>query len=243
MGAMGRDGQMQELIKKPRTKKGVETLNKILSAAAQEFYEKGYHGANIKDIAKLAGVATGTFYIYFDGKYNLYKYLLLHCSHQIRRHLHEATRDCKTRREVEAVGMKSWLEFVLQNQYMYNIIWESLYVDRALFMDYYVNFGASYAKGLNKARQNGETQDIDSDVLSYILMGASSFLGFFADELKERGLDTDRIVTEYMKLLDHGMLAGTLPPAAAQKAEEPAAPGMRFRVELDDDFFESYSKK
>ena len=59
------------LINKPKTKRGRETLNRILSAAAQVFYEKGYHSASINDITRLAGVASGTFYVYFDGKYNL----------------------------------------------------------------------------------------------------------------------------------------------------------------------------
>jgi AcrR family transcriptional regulator len=65
------------LVKKLRTQRGLKILNKILSAAAQVFYEKGYSAANVNDIATLADVATGTFYIYFDGKYELYKFLLL----------------------------------------------------------------------------------------------------------------------------------------------------------------------
>lgn len=65
-----------DLINIPRTKRGRMTLNNILSAAIQVFYEKGYHSASINDITSLAGVASGTFYVYFDSKYNLYKYLL-----------------------------------------------------------------------------------------------------------------------------------------------------------------------
>ena len=52
---------MDELLKKPQTKKGRETLNNLLSAATQLIYERGYYGANIADITRLAGVATGTF--------------------------------------------------------------------------------------------------------------------------------------------------------------------------------------
>ena len=54
------------LINRPKTKRGRETLNRIVSAAAQEFYEKGYHSASINDITRRAGVASGTFYVYFD---------------------------------------------------------------------------------------------------------------------------------------------------------------------------------
>ena len=68
---------MNDLLKVPKTPKGVETLNNILSAAAQLIYERGYYGANISDITKRAGVATGTFYVYFNSKISLYRYLLL----------------------------------------------------------------------------------------------------------------------------------------------------------------------
>lgn len=50
---------MTDLLKIPRTKKGVDTLNSILSAATQLIYERGYYGANIADITQLAGVAAG----------------------------------------------------------------------------------------------------------------------------------------------------------------------------------------
>ena len=49
------------LISKPKTKRGRETLNRIVSAAAQVFYEKGYHNSSINDITRLAGVASGPF--------------------------------------------------------------------------------------------------------------------------------------------------------------------------------------
>ena len=45
---------MTDLLKIPRTKKGVDTLNSILSAATQLIYERGYYGANIADITQLA---------------------------------------------------------------------------------------------------------------------------------------------------------------------------------------------
>ena len=40
----------------------------ILDAAAKVFADKGFHPATIKDIAKEAGIADGTIYIYFKNK-------------------------------------------------------------------------------------------------------------------------------------------------------------------------------
>jgi len=40
----------------------------ILEAALRVFASKGYHGAAVSDVVKAAGVARGTFYLYFDSK-------------------------------------------------------------------------------------------------------------------------------------------------------------------------------
>ncbi len=42
--------------------------NQILDAATKVFAEKGFHPATIKDIARQAGIADGTIYIYFENK-------------------------------------------------------------------------------------------------------------------------------------------------------------------------------
>ena len=231
---------MESLVNKPRTERGRTTLNNILSAAAQVFYEKGYHYASINDITRLAGVASGTFYVYFDGKYNLYRYLLLQCSHVIRKHLSLAVKDCKTRREVERVGMKAWLEFALENPYMYNIIWESLYVDRSLFEDYYQTFSKSYIQGLDEAKQTGEVHDIDSEVLAYVLMGASNFLGLNWCVFKENPEEIDHVVDEFMKLLDRGLFSKDFlaEPAPVEHKPTKIKQRFRFQVVMDDDLAE-----
>lgn len=222
------------LINKPKTKRGRETLNRILSAAAQVFYEKGYHNASITDITRLAGVASGTFYVYFDGKYNLYKFLLLQCSHMIRKHLNQATRDCKNRREVEEVGLREWLDFVQENRYMYHVIWESLYIDKQLFVDYYVNFSKAYMKGIDAAKAAGDIRpEIDSEVLAYTLMGASNFLGLNWGLFKDYPTDLDKVVQSFMAILDGGIFTSTLGQAPA-----PEPKPIQIQVEFDDEELE-----
>lgn len=190
------------LINKPKTKKGRETLNRILSAAAQVFYEKGYYNSSINDITRLAGVAAGTFYVYFESKYDLYKFLLLQCSHMIRKNLTNAIQDCTSRWEAEKVGLREWLRYVRKNQYMYHIIWESLHVDKQLFVDYYVTFSEAYIKGIDAAKERGEINpDIGSDVLAWSLMGASNFLGLNWGLFTDQPSDFDRVVDDFMKIL------------------------------------------
>ncbi len=48
----------------------------ILEAAERVFAAKGFAGARVVDVAKEAGVATGTLYNYFDGKAELFQSLM-----------------------------------------------------------------------------------------------------------------------------------------------------------------------
>ncbi|MDD3219390.1 MAG: TetR/AcrR family transcriptional regulator [Lachnospiraceae bacterium] len=52
------------------------TLNLILSAAMQEFLEKGFQSASLRNIVKTAGVTTGAFYGYYNSKEALFDALV-----------------------------------------------------------------------------------------------------------------------------------------------------------------------
>ena len=57
-------------------KKQNRTKNTIIQCAKKEFLEKGYKGANLRDICKAAGVTTGAFYFSFAGKEALLQAIL-----------------------------------------------------------------------------------------------------------------------------------------------------------------------
>ena len=197
---------MEDLINLPKTKRGKETLTRILNSAVQIFYEKGYNNSSINDITSLAGVASGTFYIYFDGKYSLYRFILLQCSHDIRKHMSMAIKGCKTRREAERAGIKAWLEFTHTNKYTYNIIWESLYIDPQLFKDYYTNFAQSYMRGITQGQSSGELRsDIDCEVLAYTLMGTANFIGLNWSIFKDQPEEQEKVIDTVMKILEGGI--------------------------------------
>ena len=52
--------------------KSTATLEKIQRAAMEEFTEKGFQGASLRQIVKNAGVTTGAFYGYFSSKEALF---------------------------------------------------------------------------------------------------------------------------------------------------------------------------
>jgi TetR/AcrR family fatty acid metabolism transcriptional regulator len=55
----------------PEIARGTTKRERILRAAIDVFAQNGYFNAKVSDIAKAAGVADGTIYLYFDGKEDL----------------------------------------------------------------------------------------------------------------------------------------------------------------------------
>ncbi|HET7386268.1 MAG TPA: helix-turn-helix domain-containing protein, partial [Nocardioidaceae bacterium] len=68
----------------PRTDKGTETRRRLIAAAEQVFAERGYHDASIVKITEAAGVAGGTFYLYFSGKRQIFDELVEDLNRRVR---------------------------------------------------------------------------------------------------------------------------------------------------------------
>ncbi len=91
------------MVKPPKTSRGEKTLQRICEAAEHIFYKKGFYESSIHDIADMAGISVGTFYIYFESKLMLYKYLLISYGHNIRKHLSKAIEGAKDREVMKLI--------------------------------------------------------------------------------------------------------------------------------------------
>src|SRR5438876_2361735 len=63
--------QSATTVATPETGRGTSKRERILRAAIDVFARSGYFNAKVSEIAKAAGVADGTIYLYFDGKEDL----------------------------------------------------------------------------------------------------------------------------------------------------------------------------
>ena len=91
-----------------------------------------------------------------------------------------------------------------KDQAIFNIVWESLYIDKTLFDDFYTSFSKFYVFRLTQAQQAGEVREIDPDVLSYVLMGITNFVALNSLVLKQED-NIDHLVDEVMKVLETGI--------------------------------------
>lgn len=163
--------------KSPKTDRGRRTQRRILDAAELEFGARGFHDASIVSITTKAGVAQGTFYIYFDSKERLFRELVADLGARLRSYLSEAVADASNRLEAERRGLRAFIEFVREHGNLYRIVMESQFVDPEAFRRYFMDFGAAYQTGLDRAIAAGEVRAGETEGRSWALMGISLFAG------------------------------------------------------------------
>jgi AcrR family transcriptional regulator len=165
-------------VKKPKTKRGEESLLKISQAAEKLFIEKGYYNTEIHDITKSAGLSVGTFYIYFPNKLSCFQHLLQVKGKLLRQEIRvaQAGKSHAPFMELEKINMEVFFNFVMDHPGLFALVWQSQYVDPKSFYNYYDQFCGGYVKQILTAQANSEIKSMDPTSLAYCLMGIYNFL-------------------------------------------------------------------
>ncbi|MCA1807069.1 MAG: TetR/AcrR family transcriptional regulator [Actinobacteria bacterium] len=61
----------------------IQTRQRLVEAATRLFAEKGLHGVTSHDVARAAGVASGTFYLHFRDKTDVYRHIVFHAIEEL----------------------------------------------------------------------------------------------------------------------------------------------------------------
>lgn len=191
-------------VHQPKTRIGATKIHALVDAAEALFTQSGFYDVSVSDICREAKTAVGTFYIYFNSKADIYRYLVESYKREIRQNLAQTIAGCVTRREMEREGIKCFIRYAVENPSVYNIIWGSLSVDKQMFEDYYVSFADSYARALSRSQEELKVADVLST--AYMLMGITNFLGLRAIfEHLDDGQIEKMVDEAIFPILEHGM--------------------------------------
>ncbi len=188
----------------PRTARGQRTRQQVLTAAERVFGTIGYERASIAEITREAGVALGTFYVYFPSKEAVLVELVDELSARLRRFIAERVAGVENRLEVEREGFRAFFDFCAEHRNLYRIIRQAEFVDEAAFRRYYRTLAKGYQRGLTVAMKKGEVRALDPEVLAYALMGVADFLGM-RFVLWGDGKRFDAVVDQITEFLVHGL--------------------------------------
>ena len=187
------------------TEKGRATRQALLDAAERVFGEYSYDRASISEITRRAGVAQGTFYVYFDDKQSAFVQLVRDLNRGLRRHIAMAVSGIEDRIEMERVGLKALFEFTSEHRALYKVVREAEFVDADIYRWHYQKLAQAYSRGLASAMRTGQIRtDISPDTLATMLMGISELLGS-RWVILEHTPPPDHVLEEVMAFIARGL--------------------------------------
>lgn len=195
-----------------REKQKEERRRQILEAALRVFSEKGFHAANVSDVAAEAGVSQGTIYWYFESKDELLTAAIVSVFEELGQESLAGLSQFDTAADkLRALGQG--MEFLAEEG-------ENLF---ALFLSYWTSTGQrEEAAGIwidvlerykdavvaviEEGVHNGEFRPTDAESLVWALLAA--YDGLIAYGLFMPDMDLGRISRAFIEIILQGLTAG-----------------------------------
>jgi len=150
----------------------------LLDAAEEMFGELTYDRASVAEITRRAGVAQGTFYVYFPDKKAAFVELVKELNHGLRKAISISVEGLTERIEIERTGFRTFYDYVSRHRALYKIVREAEFVSPEIYRWHYNRLAEGYIKGLETAMADGQLRsDLDPKTISYVLMGIAEFTG------------------------------------------------------------------
>jgi AcrR family transcriptional regulator len=162
---------------RPLTGRGERTRRRLLDAAEETFAALGYQEASIVKITEAAGVAQGTFYIYFEGKRQIFDELIADLNRRVRRAMSRGARKGRTRAEAERQGFLGFFRFTAEHPALYRIIRQAEWASPGAMHRHYAAIAEGYTAGLREAMDAGDIAPADPEVVAWALMGIGELIG------------------------------------------------------------------
>jgi len=158
--------------------RGRRTRRRLLDAAEGVFAEHGYHDASIVRIVERAGVAQGTFYIYFRSKQEIFEELVADLNVRLREAMSKgAAAGSGGRLEAERRGFAAFFQFTAEHPALYRVIREAEFVAPEAMHRHYEKIIEGYVRALTASMAAGEVEPCDPTVLSWSLIAVGQLVG------------------------------------------------------------------
>lgn len=194
-----------------RAAKADQVRRALFSAAATAVGKYGYEGASVAVITKLAGVASGTFYNYFETRQKLFDLLLPHVGEQLLEYIRSRVHE-EVGVELERQRIIAYFEFFRRNPGFLRVLNEAEVFAPRAFKQHVTGFARRYERSLKRQLARGELgsyEEGEIEAVVYILMGARSYLTMLgrAKARSSRGAFDKGVIDTYMKLVTHGLFS------------------------------------
>lgn len=171
-----RDETVPDVIQSTKGK-GARTRRKLVQAAEEVFNDFGYYDASIVKITEAAGVAQGTFYVYFRSKKEIFDEVVADLNRRVRHAMSEAARGATSRLEAERLGFAGFFRFTSEHPALYRVIRQAEFVSPGALRNHYEKVAEGYVAPLREAMDAGDVIPGDPMILAWLLMAIGESVG------------------------------------------------------------------
>ncbi len=149
----------------------------IIEAAVKVFAEKGFYNSKVTDVAKAAGIADGTIYLYFKNKDDLLISLFESKMEQILKHFNTHLRVKKDPIEKLSYFFELYFELIVADENLSEVIQVELRQSSKFLKDYRNQKFLDYLNIIAGIIDEGKNQDffrddINTDIVKIMIFGA-----------------------------------------------------------------------
>jgi len=201
----------------------LERRQHILAAARDVFARRGYHDATIDDIVAEAGVARGTFYLYFADKRAVFSALVDRFSARLSVAIQRIDPDDRTRTVAEQTraNIRAILGVCLAERALAKILLADAAGSDAGFERRLNTFFDEAIQLLSESLRDGQAlgivRDAEPRVLAYLTIGALKELLYQAVTLGLAEESADALAAQVFAFLAEGYLRVEAPPSARRR--------------------------
>lgn len=154
--ATRRPRKLSQAALQARAERTARTREELLRAAAQVVGELGYRDASIQRITGAAGLALGTFYLYYPSRQALFDELLPHFGLHMLDYVRERVGKEERFFEVEELGFRAVFEYLSDNPWFWRVLNEAEVEAPAAWARHHAEVHDRYIRFLRRAKAKGE---------------------------------------------------------------------------------------
>jgi len=189
-----------------RAEKADHIRKALFDAAATVVGRDGYEEASVSKITALAGVASGTFYNYFENRQDLFNRLLPAIGDGVIDFIRDRVRSATSGAQQERERLEAYFAFFEQNPGFLRLLNEAEVFAPPAYEEHIQRFAVRFMRALQRDRERGLLANFDDGQLEaavFMLLGCRSYMTLLlkrSDKHNVKGL-----VDAYIKLIIPGL--------------------------------------
>lgn len=199
-----------------RAEKAAENRRALLRAAAKVVGKYGYAEASVARITQEAGLAQGTFYLYYDSRQHMLDEVLPYVGNELSAYIRARVKGSKDAFDVEEQSFRAAFDYLHKNPGFYRTLNEAEFAAPRGFKAQFQQAANRYLMSLTRSWDRGELRGYEPrelEVLVYMLMAIRFYL-YLRFVKSERGRShrlPEWVINTYMKFIRYGLQAPSKP--------------------------------